>query len=402
VPRIALLVSTLLALGCGAPLAPPTPAGSQGPRYAAVIDAGSSGSRIHVYRWRPRAPLPWVEEGWRLRVEPGLSAFAGEADAVAEHLTPLIEFALDRISGDGGVMGGGERPLLLLEATGGLRALEAPVRDDLLASARAYLETTPFELTGVEVIDGRSEGLYGWITVNYLLGRLASGGPTAAALDLGGVSTQIAFEPSGASSERTRLTLGGREWSLYVKSYAGLGQDEAREAAASAACFPSGFPLEKGGVGIGDYPGCRRDVLRYLAPRLDPDQPALVGEIFAFSAFYYAADFFGLEDTFSLAALEAAGVDYCARPWSELEVTYRDRLAWDPYVPRHCFTAAFVVALLHDGYGLTLESDQVQAVSTLAGQDVGWTLGSLLFELAAGGQASLSFSPTFVPSAGNG
>jgi hypothetical protein len=49
------------------------------------------------------------------------------------------------------------------------------------------------------------------------------------------------------------------------------------------------------------------------------------------------------------------------------------------------------VALLHDGYGLTLESDQVQAVSTLAGQDVGWTLGSLLFELAAEGQAS---SPT--------
>jgi len=365
-------------------LAPPTQGSPPAPRYAAVIDAGSSGSRIHVYRWWPGAPLPRVEEAWRLKIEPGLSAFVGDAAAIAEHLTPLIEFALDRIAGEGGAPEG--RPVLLLEATGGVRALEAPAREELLTAVRSYLETTPFEVGGVEVIDGRSEGLFGWITVNYLLGRLAASHPTAGALDLGGVSTQITFEPRPQDSEGSRagLRLGDREWRLYARSYAGLGQELALEAAATPACYPPGYPLDAERVGRGDYVECRREVLAFLGPRVDPHQPAVAEELYAFSGFYYAADFFGLEDGFSLAALEAAGIDYCARPWSEIEREHRDRLAWDPYVPRRCFTAAYLVALLHDGYGVALESERIHPVSSLAGQDVGWTLGALLFELADG------------------
>ena len=42
---------------------------------------------------------------------------------------------------------------------------------------------------GVGVMDGRNEGVYAWLTANYLLGTLEGG--TYAVLDLGGASTQI-------------------------------------------------------------------------------------------------------------------------------------------------------------------------------------------------------------------
>lgn len=363
-------------------------------RYAAVLDAGSSGTRIHVYRWRPAEPLPWVEEAWNVKVEPGLSAFVGDREGLVQHLSPLVEFALDRISGEAGSESLAEAPVLLLEATGGVRALAPQARRELLASAREILEATPFRIGGIAAIDGRTEALFGWITVNYLLGRLETAAESVGALDLGGVSTQITFEPGEPPrAEGLNLALGGRHWALYSHSYEGLGQDEARLAAAVPACFPAGYPIPSGGVGAGDYASCRQRVLEWLAApcaespcsSMGVYQPAVEGELYAFSAFYYAASFFGLEDSFSLERLEEAGNDYCARDWSELEATYRDRLAWDAYVPRHCFTAAYVVALLHDGYGLPMAGDRVRPVDRLEGQDVGWTLGSLVFELAGGG-----------------
>lgn len=57
---------------------------------------------------------------------------------------------------------------------------------------------------GVEIMDGKEEGVYAWITVNYLLNRIGNSEgesrETAAVMDLGGGSTQIVFEPLFPSS----------------------------------------------------------------------------------------------------------------------------------------------------------------------------------------------------------
>ena len=65
--------------------------------YAVVIDAGSSGSRVHVFVYDPpsspgkyasvRLPEP------RLSIQPGLSAYAAETSGAGESLTPLLDFA---------------------------------------------------------------------------------------------------------------------------------------------------------------------------------------------------------------------------------------------------------------------------------------------------------------------
>ena len=51
-----------------------------------------------------------------------------------------------------------------------------------------------------------------------------------------------------------------------------------------------------------------------------------------------------------------------------------------------CFLAAYVVALLHDGYGFPLASGDVIWVSDVAGPDeeeIAWATGAMLVEVNA-------------------
>jgi guanosine-diphosphatase len=93
-------------------------------------------------------------------------------------------------------------------------------------------------------MDGKDEGVYAWITANYLLGKI--GGPddtpTAAVFDLGGGSTQIVFQPTYEKSKaggmpehlapgdhKYDLSFGGRDFELYQHSHLGYGLMSARE-----------------------------------------------------------------------------------------------------------------------------------------------------------------------------
>ena len=72
----------------------------QGEEFAVMLDAGSSGTRCHVYRWPAAADCPSrladqlvTELGEGEQITPGLSAFAGNASGVADYLRPLVDFA---------------------------------------------------------------------------------------------------------------------------------------------------------------------------------------------------------------------------------------------------------------------------------------------------------------------
>ena len=68
-------------------------------RFAVYIDGGSSGTRVHVFRYR-LAPWPsYVELDLPDRstyVEPGLSHYAESPGQAAHSLLPLLDFAYDQ------------------------------------------------------------------------------------------------------------------------------------------------------------------------------------------------------------------------------------------------------------------------------------------------------------------
>lgn len=234
-------------------------------QFGIVIDAGSSGSRLQIYSWKnPRivllaggvnvqSTLPKVEKGvregeeWVSKVEPGLSTFAENPDGVGAHLAPLLEHARSQIPPSVQP----NTPLFLL-ATAGMRLLPPPQQAQVLQSACHFLkfhsnfridDPSPAGPCGssVRIITGEEEGLFGWIAVNYLMdgftGR-SSDSTTYGFLDMGGASTQIAFEPSSKDRDKSRnlidvrlRLLGGEEihHEVFVTTWLGYGTNQARE-----------------------------------------------------------------------------------------------------------------------------------------------------------------------------
>ena len=84
-------------------------------------------------------------------------------------------------------------------------------------------------------MDGKDEGVYAWITANYLLNIIRANTPpntpSYTVLDLGGASTQIMFEPKFSKPDwslidgehKYDLKFGGKTHVLYQHSYLGYG-----------------------------------------------------------------------------------------------------------------------------------------------------------------------------------
>jgi hypothetical protein len=97
--------------------------------YSVVIDAGSTGSRIHVLKFKRDAAtrqLQLVKTGFKA-LKPGLSAYRDEPQKAGESLRPLLETAMaDVPEGRRAVTG------LSLKATAGLRLLPGRKADEIL------------------------------------------------------------------------------------------------------------------------------------------------------------------------------------------------------------------------------------------------------------------------------
>ncbi len=114
-----------------------------------VIDAGSGGSRLHVYTWRPRIfatvppPLSYPEanEKWTVRVDPGIHGAAKDMSLVANHLAQLIDYA--KIALVGYETEFSDFPIYF-KATGGMRELDYVSRENIILEVRRLLSDKYF------------------------------------------------------------------------------------------------------------------------------------------------------------------------------------------------------------------------------------------------------------------
>ncbi|TKY85133.1 hypothetical protein EX895_006213 [Sporisorium graminicola] len=420
----------------------------EGRKYAVLIDAGSSGSRMQVYSWKDpkleralRASkgldakvLPKVEKGtwessgvdWSLKVEPGLSSYGDHPADVGNYLKSLLDHAEKIVPQSAWA----ETPIYVM-ATAGMRLLPEPQREAVLAETCRYIrEHTTFSLNGggcdahVQVISGEEEGLLGWISVNYLMdgfhirGKKASldgetdiqeGKSTFGFLDMGGASTQIAFEPSrkalqgeGAAAEADLTTvplrmLDGTEVShkVFVTTFLGYGTNQARQRyidllrsdavkaqesnqLLSDPCLPNGLQLahvdgksDVSLMGAGNFTAC----LESMHPLLDKEAvchkpPCLfhgvhvpkidfsVNHFIGVSEYWFSShDIFGLGGVYDFVDFQKAAVDFCGKPWAELKQHLDAKDFFGPEVQlsrlqTQCFKAAWMVTVLHEGIGI--------------------------------------------------
>lgn len=243
--------------------------------YVVMIDAGSTGSRVHVYEFDVCSQPPILIKETFEMLKPGLSSFDTDAKGAAASLDPLLKIALEAVPA-------GKRSCtpVAVKATAGLRLLGEAKSDLILKAVRDHLEKDyPFAVVegdGVSIMSGDQEGVYAWITTNYLLGNIGSGTklPTSAVFDLGGGSTQIVFEPTFQSNEKMidgehkyELTFGGEKYELYQFSHLGYGLMEGRNKINSVLVENA---IKQGTIKKGDF----NPVNTIISPCLPPNVTA--------------------------------------------------------------------------------------------------------------------------------
>lgn len=358
-------------------------------KYAIIIDSGSSGSRALVYEYTSDpvnnpSGLPKIKQISNKKTKPGLSTFGkkkkGSYDLWNDHFEELIENAQQIIPSNLH-----NATPIYVQATAGMRLLPTKDRNRILDETCQILsEKSEFIIQPcnehVEVIDGDTEGLYGWLALNYLTDRLTNNLDDSnniknkhpyGFMDMGGASTQLAFVPSRKDeldkhsddmySVKLRNNKGEiNEWSVFVSSWLGFGANEARKRQLDALvnALPPNVNYDKDGDGKGDlvdpcspigmktdvdynnkiftvtgsgeYEGCLRTIYPLLLKHLPcSDEPCLFNGVHApsmdfsmekfvgVSEYWYTAnDVFKLNGEYNYEDFEAATREFCKTDWN--------------------------------------------------------------------------------------
>ncbi|XP_050807174.1 ectonucleoside triphosphate diphosphohydrolase 6 isoform X3 [Gopherus flavomarginatus] len=202
--------------------------------YGIMIDAGSTGTRIHIFKFTQKSKeTPKLSHETFKALKPGLSAYADDVDKSAQGIQELLEVAKDEVP-----MELWKFTPLVLKATAGLRLLPGDKAQKLLDKVKEIFQTSPFFVRDdcVSMMNGTDEGISAWITINFLTGSLnAPRNRSVGMLDLGGGSTQMTFLPiteitlrTSPAGHITSFQMFNNTYKLYSYSYLGLGLMSAR------------------------------------------------------------------------------------------------------------------------------------------------------------------------------
>lgn len=406
----AALIITIMALsGIHTYLTPPTSV------YGLMIDAGSTGSRIHTYTFSKDASgkLDVQHEDFHA-IKPGLSHYKGDPEAAADSLLPLLQRAKDVVPASMRA-----RTPVVLRATAGLRMTGLEAAKEILSQVRATLRGSGFrfdEDSWAGILGGNEEGIYSWITVNYLLDRAADN--TVGTLEMGGGSSQIAYVAreegvkAGAGNctpSNEEVEYKGRQLKLYTTSHLDFGLQKARalilkqfeEKAllADNPCMNSGkavmveMPFDESGrhvslTGSGDYEKCKKVVDEVLTqPAMGTcacevctyhgaAQPHAIAEYIAIAFYRERTIAVGLGDSVTLRDIVAKGVEVCRLGVEEVMGKYPDipnGVATDL-----CLDLAYIAVHLEKGHGIREGGGtKLMVLDKIRGFELGWCLGAM-------------------------
>ena len=225
---------------------------SSAPKRVAVVDAGSSGSRIAVFESNS-IPLDDPVQVMSEKPDiPALSTFENAPElAGPQGVGPLLDRLDDFIRSEG--RDPSDMPVSVL-ATAGLRNVERrnpTAAAAILDSVATYIASRGYAVGEVSIMSGQREALYAWVDANATEGTLADGDNSLGIVEVGGASAQVAFQsPQPDSPGVQTTTIGGSTFHVVALSYLGLGQNDARGfmrdlGSGGAQCFPNNAPTSE-------------------------------------------------------------------------------------------------------------------------------------------------------------
>ncbi|GFT39499.1 ectonucleoside triphosphate diphosphohydrolase 3 [Nephila pilipes] len=401
--------------------------------FGVVMDAGSSKTNTIVYKWQSSkhkgtgcvsqedncyAP-GGIAEMDPMKLDPVINC----AKKVTTHIDPAVRF----------------KTPLFFAATAGMRLLRLTNEtraNEILAQLDSHLNETQLSVQAIEIISGEDEGIYGWITANYLQQTLEipqKTNPwvptTYGALDMGGASMQISYslpKKENSSVDTKGLKLYGQTHNIFSHSNLCFGRDEAERryrylllkdpnvTEIGDPCLPVGYKYNITGANLFKRPctnstrfpevfkdetymkknytfvgesspeRCRDDVSKLL----DNDICDKYGfkecfkkldnipddqEYLAFATYYFTTSFLNVTKS-SLEEYEQAMETFCIKNIAEVQ-----KISKSKFATQYCFNAKYIHEVLINGFRFQNSTwKNIQFVQNIAGKDVGWTLGYMI------------------------
>ncbi|XP_023668744.1 ectonucleoside triphosphate diphosphohydrolase 5-like isoform X2 [Paramormyrops kingsleyae] len=378
------------------------PANSSRVFYGIMMDAGSTGTRIHVYSFIQEDPdgLPYLHNETFHSEEIGLSSYVNTPEEAGKLVRELLKVATSAVP-----RAMWHKTPLVLRATAGFRLLPADKAHVLIEEIKEVFSQSPFLVTSrsVSIIDGTYEGILAWVSLNFLMGHLhVDMKRSAGVLDLGGASTQISFLPKcqktvnkAPTDHVAKLEILNTTYLLYTHSYlknglkvarlltlGALGDADPGKKVFKSLCLPKNYSdnYTFGGItyevrgninGYNGYETCYKEVLKAIKGSVR--KPYNVHEnMFHAVAYYYdmAKDSGLIEGSqdehvevkrFKKKAKEVCGdksKDHYGKPFDCMDLTY-------------------ITALLTEGFGFQ-DSVGLQLTKKVKGFESSWALGAML------------------------
>jgi apyrase len=310
-----------------------------------------------------------------------------------------------------------------LKATAGMRSISEEEQNKKLDAVRKAIRKSEFKFLEddwAKVINGSEEGLFGWMTSNYLNKILLKNEEEKkqidvpyGSIDLGGYSLEITFSTNETIKEHyINLSFTEVDYDLYSYSFHDYGQTRFYELLMESIfnssksenstiitnpCYLEGYKetfefqnVNYTFVGNANISQCQEYIKAFMKINKESEksmnnvyQPKIPEDLkfYGISGLYWIANFFNISDDNEFhSGLEILNVTekFCKKNWEDAIKEYRtDR----EFLKRYCFLGYYLYYLLVEGFKIDKSRKVINFPAKINNIETGWTLGAMSYEI---------------------
>ena len=391
--------------------------------YGCMCDAGSSSTRVSIYTWPKRNSnnIPVISEAGRESISPGMHT--RNDNEIKEAMNFLLNACKNKINEVSKNKYSLSEANFYLKATAGMRSISVEEQNKKLNIIRNAIKGSEFKFEKddwAKVITGGEEGMFGWITGNYLNKILFDNEKASkiekrpyGSIDLGGYSLEITFYTSEEiKKHKVDLSMSNLVYSLYSYSFQDYGQDKFNEnllkkiiesqkqegKTIKHPCYLNGYTTyyvydndNYTIIGNNDIEQCRKTVEDLMVINTEKDmsmnytyQPSVPQDtmFYGISGLYWIAKFFNLTDDKFHAPKEflTGSEQFCKKSWEEAKSEYVPKYK-EEHMKNYCISGYYVYAFLSKGFKLDENKKLIMFPDKINNVEVSWTLGAMSYEI---------------------